>query len=177
MQEALDTPWRWAEKWGMQFNLEKCKIMHIGRNNPQYEYKKNETVLSTAEEGTDVGVWITKSLKSSMQCQKAATRGRAVLNQITRNFHYRDRHTFMKPYKQYVRPCLEFASPAWSPWQQGDKDVLEEVQEKAVKMVSGLKGMENPLRCAELNLETLEKRREGQDMSLVHNTSWRVRAS
>jgi hypothetical protein len=35
-------------------------------------------------------------------------------------------------------------------------------------MVSGLKSMEYPLRCAELNLETLEKRRKDQDMSLVH---------
>jgi ribonuclease P/MRP protein subunit RPP40 len=75
---------------------------------------------------------------------------------------------FMKLYKQYVRPHLEFASPAWSPWQQGDKDVLEKVQEKAVKMVSGLKATEYPLRWAELNLETQEKRREDQDMSLVH---------
>jgi hypothetical protein len=39
-------------------------------------------VLSITEEEKDVGVWITKSLKPSMQCQKAATRGRAVLNQI-----------------------------------------------------------------------------------------------
>jgi ribonuclease P/MRP protein subunit RPP40 len=46
---------------------------------------------------------------------------------------------FMRLYKQYLGPQLEFASPAWNPWQQGDKDVLERVQEKAVKMVSGLR--------------------------------------
>jgi hypothetical protein len=48
------TQWRWAEKCGMQFNLEKCKIMHVGRNNPQYEYKMNGMVLSTTEEEKDV---------------------------------------------------------------------------------------------------------------------------
>jgi hypothetical protein len=42
------------------------------------------------------------------------------------------------------------------------------VQEKAVKMVSGLKATTYPLRCAKRNLNTLEKRREDKDMFLVH---------
>jgi hypothetical protein len=57
---------------------------------------------------------MTKNLKPAAQCQKAATQAKAVPNQLTRNFHYRDRHTYMKLYKQYVRPHLEFASPAWN---------------------------------------------------------------
>jgi ribonuclease P/MRP protein subunit RPP40 len=80
----------------------------------------------------------------------------------------RDRHTFMKLYKQYVRPHLEFSSPAWSPWAVGDKENLERVQEKAVKMVAGLKSRDYKDRCKELGLETLEERREKQDVALVH---------
>jgi hypothetical protein len=53
-------------------------------------------------------------------------------------FHYRDRFTFVRLYKQYVRPHLEFASQAWSPWLAGDREVLEKVQKKAVGIVSGL---------------------------------------
>jgi ribonucleases P/MRP protein subunit RPP40 len=34
LQVALDLLSIWAKKWGMQFNEKKCKIMHIGRNNP-----------------------------------------------------------------------------------------------------------------------------------------------
>jgi hypothetical protein len=26
----------------MQFSVDKRKVMHVGRNNPQYEYKMNE---------------------------------------------------------------------------------------------------------------------------------------
>jgi ribonuclease P/MRP protein subunit RPP40 len=62
---------------------------------------------------------------------------------------------------------LEFSAPAWSPWLQGDKDTLEKVQEKAVKMVAGLKGSTYLEKCAELGLETL-KRRADQDMALVY---------
>jgi hypothetical protein len=139
LQRALDLLCEWAEKWGMSFNVQKCKIMHIGKNNPCYEYTMRGTKLGTTEEERDIGVVITKNLKPSEQCSKAAGRATAVLNQIRRNFHYRDRHTFLKLYKQYVRPHLEFSSQAWSPWLVGDKETLEKVQEKAVKMVSGLK--------------------------------------
>jgi hypothetical protein len=168
LQRALDLLCDWAEKWGMSFNVQKCKIMHVGKNNPCYEYTMRGAKLGTTEEERDIGVVITKNLKPSEQCSKAAGRATAVLNQIRRNFHYRDRHTFLKLYKQYVRPHLEFSSQAWSPWLVGDKETLEKVQEKAVKMVSGLKSKDYRERCLELGLDTLEKRREEQDMAFVH---------
>ena len=46
--------------------------------------------------------------------------------------------------------------------------MLEKVQEKAIKMISGLKGATYEEKCAELGLKTLEERRGGQDMALVH---------
>jgi hypothetical protein len=66
-----------------------------------------------------------------------------------------------------VRPHLEFTTPARSPWLQGDKDTLERVQEKAVKMVSSLKGTTYMERCKELGLQTLEERRKEQDMAVL----------
>jgi hypothetical protein len=168
MQEALNILCDWAETWGMTFNIEKCKVMHVGKNNPCFEYTMNGVKLSTTEEERDIGVVISKNLKPSEQCSKAAGRATAVLNQIKRNFHFRDRHTYLRLYKQYVRPHLEFAGPAWTPWTVGDKELLEKVQEKAVKMVAGLKAVGYSERCKEIGLETLESRRESQDMALVH---------
>ncbi len=45
-------------------------------------------------------------------------------------------------------------------WQGLLKPALEKVQEKAVKMVTGLEGENYQEKCAEISLETLEKRRE-----------------
>ncbi len=53
----------------------------------------------------------------------------------------------MKLYIQYVRPNLEFASQAWLPWQEGDKFILEKFQEKALKMVDGIKANNYKERC------------------------------
>jgi hypothetical protein len=76
----------------------------------------NGTKLTRTEKEKDVGLWITRNLKPAAQCQKAAACAKVVLKQLTRNFHFRDhhRHTFMKLYKQYVRPHREFASTAWN---------------------------------------------------------------
>jgi hypothetical protein len=74
----------------------------------------------------------------------------------------------MRLYKQYVRPHLEFSTQAWSPWTEADKSCLEKVQQRAVKMVSGLKSDEYSERLAELEMPTLEERRHQADMAMVH---------
>jgi hypothetical protein len=140
----------------------KCKIMHIGANNPGYDDYMRGTKLGTTDEERDIGVTITKNLMPSAQSSKAAGRATAVLGQIRRNFHYHDRHTFLKLYKQYVCSHLEFAVPAWSPWLQGDKDTLERVQEKVVKMVNGLQGATYQEKLRELGLDVgREKKQSG----------------
>jgi hypothetical protein len=62
-----------------------------------------------------------------------------------------------------VCPHLEFTL-AWSPWQEGDKSILDKVQEKTLKMVAGIKVKSYEERFEELGLDTLEKRRGIQDM-------------
>ncbi len=39
-----------------------------------------------------------------------------------------------------MRPHLEFASPAWSPWTEADKAVLEKIQRRAVSEGRVLRG-------------------------------------
>lgn len=167
MQEAINNLCDWANKWSMSFNVGKCKIMHLGKNNPQYQYSMEGTTMKSTEEERDVGVTIHRSLKPSKQCAQAAAKANQVLGQISRAFHYRDRHIFVRLYKQYVRCHLEFAVSTWNPWSTADIELLEKVQVRAIRMVSGLQGTyEDKLR--ELNLQTLEERRRRADMIQTH---------
>ena len=68
----------------------------------------------------------------------------------------------MRLYKQNVMPHLEFAAPTWAPWTVADKQVLERVQERAVKMVSGLASQSYRDRLKELGMLSLEERRTKQ---------------
>jgi len=165
LQQTLDKLVEWAREWGMQFNIAKCKIMHVGNNNPGYKYKMEGQELVEVDEEKDIGVTVSSTLKPAKHCQKAAGMARSVLQQLSKNFHFRDRYTFKNLYIQYVRPHLEFASPAWAPWNESDKLTLEKVQMRAVGMISGLAGKTYEDKCKELGLDTLEMRRRKQDMT------------
>lgn len=38
LQTDLDSIQEWSHKWLLKFNTAKCKIMHMGRNNQEYDY-------------------------------------------------------------------------------------------------------------------------------------------
>ena len=154
----------WANKWAMTFNVEKCKILHVGKNNPKQKYYMNSVELGTTEPDKDIGVIIHSSLKPAKQCQKVAATAGTVLRQITKNFHYRDRRIFRDLYCQYVRPHLEFATAAWSPWLAVDVELLEKVQKRAVSMMVGLRGGTYEEKCTEIDLLPLTVRRSHADL-------------
>ena len=112
LQDCLDMLVDWANKWGMKFNTGKCKVMHVGSSNLRIQYSMSGQVLEKTETERDIGVLVSAGMKPARQCLKAAQTAGSVLGQISRAFHYRDRKTFVKLYKQYVRPHLEFAVTA-----------------------------------------------------------------
>ena len=159
LQDCLNRLVTWADTWEMEFNITKCKVMHVGKDNPKADYTMSGISLEKSEFERDIGVKVHHTLRPSLQCKEAAQRANAVLGQISRSFHFRDRRTFIKLYKQYVRPHLEFAVSAWSPWTQGDREMLEKIQRRAVRMVSGLKGTSYEAKLEELDMLSLEDRR------------------
>jgi hypothetical protein len=95
----------------MVFTVGKCKVMHMGHQNPAFNYTMKGQVLEETMEEKDIGVMVTSNLKPSAQCARAAKTAQTVLGQISRTFHYRDRHVFLRLYKHFVRPHLEFSIP------------------------------------------------------------------
>ena len=152
----------------MEFNVNKCKILHVGENNPNYDYYMNSQKLQSTESEKDIGVHIDSSLKPSIQCREAAKNANFILMQISRCFHYRDKEVFLNLYKRFVRPHLEFSTTAWSPWAQADKELIEKVQIKAVNMISGLNSNDYKDKLKEIKLCSLESRRIRFDMIQVY---------
>ena len=61
-----------AKDWGMAFNTSKCKVMHIGRQNPGFQYRMGDELLTSTELERDIGVLVINNLKPSEQYSKAA---------------------------------------------------------------------------------------------------------
>ena len=164
MQEIIDKLQQWAQIWGMAFNAKKCKIMHIGFNNPRYTYTMNGEQIGESKEEKDLGVWMEDSMKPGKQCAIAAKMANFTLGQIQRAFHFRNQKTLVPLYKAFVRPKLEFAVQAWSPWQEGDRRTLEKVQERMIRMVSDARGNTYEEKLKSVGLTTLTERRERGDV-------------
>ena len=164
LQECLNKLIGWADTWCMDFNVLKCKVLHLGRQNKKFEYTMNGLELESVDKERDIGVVVEKSLKPSLQCAEAARRATGVLTQITKAFLYRDRVTFLRLYTQFVRCHLEFAVTTWSPWTVGDRDTLEKVQIKAINLITGLKGKTYMEKLQELGIQSLEQRRVRFDL-------------
>ena len=94
--------------------------MHFGRQNIRYGYKMN--VIEEVKEEKDLGVWMEEDLRPSKQCQVADKSANWALGQL-RAFHFRKASCLVPLYKTFVRPKLEHAVTAWSPWMEGDKEV------------------------------------------------------
>ena len=105
-----------------------------------------------------MGVIIHKGQKLSLQCVKAAKKAKQVLRQMAGVLHYRARATWITLYMAYQRCHLEYCIQAWSPWIVADRNVLETVQMKAVKMVSQLEGKDYKGRLEEVGFTALEER-------------------
>ncbi|CAM5136677.1 unnamed protein product [Natator depressus] len=65
LQKALSKLGDWATKWQMKFNIDKCKVMHIGKHHPNYTYKMMGSKLAVTTQERDLGVIVDSSLKTS----------------------------------------------------------------------------------------------------------------
>ena len=159
LQEDLLKLQEWSQKWLLQFNENKCKVMHIGRRNPEYEYYLNDSALEK-----DLGIHVTPDWKSSTHVSKVAAKANSMVGRIKRTFSYMDEEMFKYLYPSLVRSQMEYAVQAWSPSLKKDIDLLEKVQQRATKLVPSLKDKPYEERKQALNLTSLEERRVMGDL-------------
>uniref|UniRef100_A0A803JMC7 Reverse transcriptase domain-containing protein n=1 Tax=Xenopus tropicalis TaxID=8364 RepID=A0A803JMC7_XENTR len=146
----------WAAKWQMRFNVDKCKVMHLGCKNMQAPYTLNGTALGKSIMEKDLGVLVDNKLGCSKQCQAAAARANKVLSCIKRGIDSREEGVILPLYRALVRPHLEYAVQFWSPVLKRDIIELERVQRRATKLVKGMESLSYEERLAKLGLFTLE---------------------
>ena len=100
----------------MEFNSDKCQVMHIGKKNLNCQYVLNNITLKSTESERDLGVLVDNQFKFSEHCNKVANSANAVIGMIKRTVTCRRKDIMVKLYKALVRrPKLEFCVQAWCP--------------------------------------------------------------
>ena len=74
----IDNLVTWSSKWQLYFNVGKCKVVHMGRKNPKFQYSMNGAPIESIESERDLGIIMDQSGKPSLQCAKAAQKGNQV---------------------------------------------------------------------------------------------------
>lgn len=164
IQDDINKLSSWGKDWDMTYNVNKCKVVHLGNNNPKFSYKLNDILIQEVDQEKDLGVLIDYKFKFNEQCAVAAKRGNQLLGIISRNFSCLDKFMFLRLYKSMVRPHLEYAIQAWNPYTRKNINLLEGVQRRATKLVGFCRNLEYRDRLEYLGLTTLETRRLRGDM-------------
>ena len=108
LQKDLNRMIAWADEWQMEFNNNKCKVLHIGRKNKNFNYEMEGTWLENCEKERDLGVVVDRELKFLDQCLEARNRANRMLGFIKRNVTYKSKEVVLQLYNSYVRPYLEY---------------------------------------------------------------------
>ena len=148
----------------MQFNVDKCKMMHFGFNNTRHTYTMNNKELQTVSEEKDLGVIIQDNLKVDKQVAASVAKANKMLGMIRRSFKSRDEKMMLQLYKSVVRPHVEFAISSWSPHFKKDIEAIEKIQHRFTRLLPRMKHLSYEDRLVKLNLTTLERRRERGDI-------------
>ena len=82
IQDDLDRLENWAKMNKMNFNGEKCKVLHLGRKNQMHHYRMGETCLGSSTCEKDLGVLVDHTLNMSQQCDLVAKKANGILGCI-----------------------------------------------------------------------------------------------
>ena len=148
----------------MFFNVDKCKVLHIGNRNVQADYTMNGIQLAKVKQEKDLGVVISDDLKPSKQCSEVVKTANKLIGFIGRSFEFRTEEIILNLYNALVRPHLEYCVQCWSPYYRKDIVKLEGVQRRVTKLIPRLRNKPYEERLSELNLFSLEKWRLRSDL-------------
>lgn len=175
-QEDIDAFVYWiTDNLKMKLNDDKTKVIHLGKNNPSCTYTINGQLITQTSDHRDLGVIISQDLKFRKHTKVITSEALKTIGMVRRSFGMVTSRQFLKIYKTYIRPKLDYANSITCPFTEQDVQLIERVQRKALKLIKWtfsekhlIDDMEYVNRLRFLGLTTLETRRARGDMIEVY---------
>ena len=168
LQEDLDTLGNWAVRNRMPFNVSKCKVLHLGKNNPKKTYKLTGKDIAETKEEKDLGIFVDNKFKPNLNCNKVFKSANSVIGLIRRSIINKSEEGMMILYKTLVRPKVDYCIQVWRPHTRKDIKILEKIHRRFTKMIAGYKRKTYTERLKKLGITSLEERHNRADMIQVY---------
>ncbi|GAB0185510.1 mitochondrial enolase superfamily member 1 [Grus japonensis] len=97
-QQDVDRLENWAERNHMKFNKGKCRVLHLGQNNPKHQYRLGVDLLGGSSAEKDLGVLVDNKFSMSQQCALVAKKANGMLRRIKKSVASRPREVILPLY-------------------------------------------------------------------------------
>ena len=134
LQNDLDHFSQWNNLWQMEVNITKCAVIHCSRSSTlQYSYNINHQPLNVTDQHPYLGVIFHKSMSWASHINTIVLKASRTLNFIKQNLYMCSKEVKEIAYLTLVRPCLEYASSIWDPYQLYLITNIEKKQRRAAR--------------------------------------------
>ena len=160
----------WSQLNNMELNPDKFKLLQHGKNDAMkipYTLPGN-MVLSAEEEAVrDLGVQVDEDFNFEYHINKKITEARNKASWLLRTFSTRDKSSMLLIYKTYVQRLVEYCCPLWSPSSVAQISAIESIQRTFTSKIDGIGHLNYWDRLRELDLFSLQRRRERYSIILM----------
>ena len=126
----------------MSFNATKCKLLSITNKKPN-KTPASLSILSALKpclQPTSTTTWESdayrRDLRWSSHCTKICNKANKRLGLLRRTLKPCDKSVKEQAYLSMVRPLVEYATSAWSPYNNSDVSKLEQLKKNAARFVA-----------------------------------------
>ena len=160
VQSSLHYAVDWANIWEMNHHFKKCKHLHIGNHDINFDYRmQSDTGQVKVQKVTsekDLGVTFDQKLKFKGHINNKVNKANRNVGLIFRTLTFMDKNMFLNLFRSVVPPHLEYASTIWTPIFKKDKIQIENVQRCATWLVKSIRHISYEERLRALGLPSLE---------------------
>ena len=132
-QNDLNKIAEWEFMWQMQFHIDKCFILRVGRPKHKllYLYTLHNQHLSETDSAKYLGVTITSDLQWNQHINNITNKENSIFGLLRRNLRIHSQTIKTHAYQSLVRPQLEYASTVWNPHSQKNIHSLSSISSNA----------------------------------------------